>query len=141
MNNNVKIAILALIVFAGLGFYYWKINMSKQLMMEGKPTPTPLFVQGNEPAQDVAMQPAGENIAVPIKNFTFTPTELRIKVGQTVTWTNEDSAQHDVVANDGSFKSELLSKGQSFSFTFTKAGTYDYVCTLHAPMKAKVIVE
>lgn len=141
MNNNIKIVILAVIVFAGLGFYYWKINMSKQLMMEGKPTPTPLFVQGSEPAQGEAMQPAGKNIPVPIKNFTFTSSELKIKVGQTVTWTNEDSAPHNVVANDNSFKSETLKKGESFSFKFTKAGTFDYVCTFHAPMKAKVIVE
>jgi plastocyanin len=87
------------------------------------------------------MKPPGENIPVSINGFAFNPSELRIKVGQTVTWTNEDSSAHNVVANGRSFKSESLQKGESFSHTFDKGGTFDYVCTFHAPMKATIIVE
>ena len=141
MNKNVLIGLLAVIVVAGLGFSYWKSSVAKQMMMEGKPTPTPLFAQTGAPAQGDAMKPAGENITVPIKGFAFTPAEITIKVGQTITWTNNDPAPHNVTANDGSFKSETLTNGQSYSHTFDKAGTYDYVCTFHSQMKAKVIVQ
>lgn len=142
MNKNLLIGILAVIVIAGLGFSYWKSSVARQMMMQGQPTPTPLFTQGTEQSgSGDAMKPPGENIPVSINGFAFNPSELRIKVGQTVTWTNEDSTAHNVVANDGSFKSETLQKGESFSHTFDKAGTFDYVCTFHAPMKAKIIVE
>ena len=135
MNNNVKIGILALIVIAGMGFYYWKINMSKQMMMEGKPTPTPLFVQGDE------MKPPGTKQDITIQNFAFSPAELRIKKGETVVWTNKDSATHTVTALDGSFDSKGLNNAQTFSFTFENAGTFEYKCSFHSNMKATIIVE
>jgi predicted lipoprotein with Yx(FWY)xxD motif/plastocyanin len=71
------------------------------------------------------------NVAVSISNFAFNPSPLTVKVGSTVTWTNNDSASHNVTADDGSFKSDTLAKGATFSFTFTKAGTYQYYCSFH----------
>jgi plastocyanin len=62
-------------------------------------------------------------------------------VGETVAWVNEDAPQHDVVANDGSFKSDLLDKGQTFTFTFTKAGTFPFYCSIHPQMKGTVTVQ
>ena len=80
--------------------------------------------------------------AVEIKNFAFNPTEITIKAGGTVTWTNADAMGHDILSDSGeSFKSELLSTGQSFSHTFTAAGTYQYHCGIHPSMIGKVIVE
>ena len=76
---------------------------------------------------------------VTIENFTFNPAELQIKVGDTVTWTNMDSAPHTVLSD--SFQSDTLNNGDSFSFTFDKAGTYDYSCGIHPAMKGKIIVE
>jgi plastocyanin len=78
---------------------------------------------------------------ITMKNIAFSPTAVTVKVGQTVTWTNEDSAQHDVVANDGTFKSDLLSQGQTFSFTFTKAGSYAFYCSIHPQMKGTITVQ
>ena len=88
-------------------------------------------------------QTASNAVAVEISNFAFSPATLNIKVGTTVTWTNRDSARHDVVADDESPdapSSELLGRGESYSFTFNKAGTYSYYCTPHPNMQAKVIV-
>jgi nitrite reductase (NO-forming) len=67
---------------------------------------------------------------------------LTVPVGATVTWINDDPGQmHTVTAADGSFDSGFLETGESWSYAFETAGTYDYACTPHPWMKARVIVE
>jgi plastocyanin len=80
-------------------------------------------------------------VKVDISGFAFNPGSITIKVGQTVTWTNNDSASHNVIADDGSFSSKTLATGDSFSFTFDKAGSYTYKCGFHARMTATVVVQ
>lgn len=82
----------------------------------------------------------GEGESVVIKDFAFNPQTLTIKVGTTVTWTNEDSALHTVTA-EGIFDSGALSKGESWAYTFEEIGTYDYMCTFHPYMEGTIIVE
>jgi len=79
--------------------------------------------------------------AVSIKNFAFSPDTLNISVGTTVTWTNNDSTTHTVTADDGSFDSGNLDSGKSFTFTFKKAGTFTYHCSIHPNMKATIVVK
>ncbi len=90
-------------------------------------------------------QPAGQSGGgtqeVKIVNFAFTPATLSVKVGTTVKWTNQDSAAHTVTADDGSFDSGQMSQNQTFSFTFSKAGTFSYKCSNHPNMLGKVIVQ
>ncbi len=57
-----------------------------------------------------------------MESFSFTPAELTVPVGATVTWTNRHGARHDVVAADGTFTSPLFGEGETFSFTFTAPG-------------------
>jgi plastocyanin len=78
--------------------------------------------------------------AVAIKGFAFNPAENTVKVGQRVTWTNEDSTEHNVIADSGEFKSPDLKQGDKFSFTAKKAGTFSYICTYHPQMKATLTV-
>jgi plastocyanin len=78
---------------------------------------------------------------VAIKGFAFNPAEVTVKVGDTVTWTNNDSANHTVVADNGEFKSGDLGQGATFSFTFAKAGTYPYKCGVHPNMTGTVTVK
>jgi amicyanin len=80
--------------------------------------------------------------AVTIKNFAFAPTALKVKVGTTVTWTNQDSDAHTVTSQDngGPLSSAALNTGQTYSYTFTKPGTYAYLCTIHPFMTATVTV-
>ena len=85
--------------------------------------------------------PSGEDHAVQIKGFAFAPRTITVKVGDTVTWTNEDSARHTATADDGSFDTGLLAKGQSGSVTFDTPGTYMYFCTPHPNMKGTIVVE
>jgi amicyanin len=68
---------------------------------------------------------------------------IRVKAGDTVTWTNNDSVRHNVVADERSAaapEGPLIADGKSYSFTFTKAGTYPYHCEPHPNMKGTVVV-
>ena len=76
---------------------------------------------------------------VTIKNFSFSPGTLTVKVGTTVAWVNEDSAAHTIKSD--TFSSGELSNGQKFEFRFEKAGSFDYSCGIHPSMKGKIIVE
>jgi plastocyanin len=80
---------------------------------------------------------------VKIDNFSFGPVTLTVPVGTTVTWINRDDIPHTVVSTDDSktFKSKVLDTDEKFSFTFTKAGTYPYFCSIHPKMTGKVIVQ
>ena len=78
---------------------------------------------------------------VSIKGFAYSPTTLAVKKGTTVTWTNEDTATHTVTSDSGSeLQSKSLSKGDTFSHTFSASGTFDYHCAPHPSMKASIIV-
>ncbi len=77
---------------------------------------------------------------VNIDGFAFVPATLRVAVGTTVTWTNRDEEPHTVAASDGSFHSPGMGTGATFTHTFTDAGTFDYVCSIHPMMHGTVLV-
>jgi len=89
-----------------------------------------------------AVAPAATSTSVMIMNYAYSPAALTIKVGTKVTWTNMDTAPHTVTVSSGpvKFASPNLQKGESFTYTFTKAGTYSYYCAVHPDMKATVTV-
>ena len=89
-------------------------------------------------AQDATKKDANE---ITIDNFTFTPKELTIAVGTTVKWVNHDDIPHTVVEKKTTFRSKALDTDDSYSFTFTSAGTFDYFCGLHPHMVGQVIVK
>jgi plastocyanin len=80
--------------------------------------------------------------AVAIKNFAFSPAALKVKVGTTVTWTNQDTDAHTVTSagSGGPLHSAALNTHATYSYTFTKPGTYSYLCTIHPFMTATVEV-
>ena len=102
-------------------------------------TPTTVATGGSTGASTSGSATAGPK--VDISNFSFNPGTLTVKVGDTVTWTNNDSATHTVTANDNSFKSADLAPGASFSNTFSTAGTYPYRCTIHPNMTGTIVVQ
>jgi plastocyanin len=76
---------------------------------------------------------------VSISNFAFDPADLTVKVGDSVTWTNNDSVAHTVTFAD--FKSDQLAPGATYSHTFDKAGAFDYTCSIHPQMAGKITVQ
>jgi len=78
---------------------------------------------------------------VKIDNFSFGPQTLTVPVGATVTWTNRDDIPHTSVSTDGVFKSKVMDTNETFSYTFAKAGTYPYYCSIHPKMTGQVVVK
>src|SRR3989344_5701574 len=96
----------------------------------------------NNPSQPPPITSSPKTYQVSISNFAFSPSTLTIKKGDMITWTNKDSVSHTVTSDSGDeLDSNMLSKGKTYSHTFNKAGTFNYHCTPHPSMKAKIIVE
>jgi plastocyanin len=89
-----------------------------------------------EPGQTA---PVATDLVV-IKNFAFSPATVTVRAGTTITWTNGDQDAHTVTATGGAFKSATLNTGDTFRYTFTTAGRYAYLCTIHPFMTASVVV-
>ncbi|WP_426504155.1 cupredoxin domain-containing protein [Dactylosporangium sp. McL0621] len=111
----------------------------------GAATPMPGMPGMSASAADAAGQdaPAAAN-AIDIKSFAFAPANATVPVGTAVTWTNHDQDPHTVVtqpgAPGGGFRSGTLKAGDTFTFTFTAPGRYEYLCSIHPFMTATVTV-
>ena len=116
-GKNVWVASLAVVVIIAI-----------VLLLAGSPS-----VTANDQSSAAA--------AVTIDNFSFGPQTLTVSVGATVTWTNHDDIPHTVVSTDGVFKSKVRDTDEKFSYTFTKAGTYPYFCSVHPKMTGKIVVQ
>lgn len=96
---------------------------------------------GSQSVTAKAQQAGPATSEVKIDNFSFGPGTLTVPVGTTVTWTNRDDIPHTVVNTEGAFKSKVLDTDEKFSFTFSKAGTFPYFCSIHPKMTGKVVVQ
>jgi len=83
---------------------------------------------------------AASDTTVTIADFSFSPASITIHVGDTVTWTNHGPSAHTATASNGTFNTGVLQKGQSASHTFTTAGTFTYICSIHPFMHGTVVV-
>lgn len=76
-----------------------------------------------------------------MKNFDFSPMDVTVSAGSTVTWRNMDGEPHTVASADGLFRSPALDQDDSYSFKFDKPGVYKYICSIHPKMRATVTVK
>lgn len=116
--------------------HVWVVGLAAQIMIA-----LLLLLSGPSIVKANAQQASSVGPEVKIDNFTFVPETLTVPVGTTVTWTNRDDSPHTVVSIDKVFRSKLLDKNEAFSYTFAKAGTYPYFCSLHPKMTGKVVVQ
>jgi plastocyanin len=100
-----------------------------------------LLLLVGSPSLSANDQASAANAEVKIDNFSFGPETLNIAVGTTVTWINRDDIPHTVVSTEGVFKSKVRDTDEKFSYTFAKAGTYQYFCSVHPKMTGKVVVQ
>ncbi|HEU4914536.1 MAG TPA: cupredoxin family copper-binding protein [Candidatus Saccharimonadales bacterium] len=99
---------------------------------EGRPDTSEMSDNSDEPVR---------TNTVAIKDFNYSPGTIIVKEGTTVTWTNQDSVKHTVTGRNGGPDSELFGQGETYSYTFSEAGTFEYFCKPHPSMVGKVIVE
>ncbi len=138
MNNKIIIGgIIAVVVIGGVLFFLNKGSSTQTSMQQHMPSQAQTQTQANPTTGSTAM---AKN-AVTIQNYTFSPATLTVKVGEKVTWTNQDSVGHSATADDNSFDTGVIAQGKSGSNTFTKAGTYTYHCSVHPMMKGTIIVQ
>ncbi len=132
VNKNAVVIASVLIAGAIVATYVLSGNMNMGVEGSGngqEPTATP--IPENSTVMKIVAN-AGSN--------SFSPNPVEVKVGETVTWINDDSGRHTVTSKDGVFESGMMGKGQSFSFTFDKAGEYLYSCSPHPNMVGTVVV-
>ncbi len=107
-------------------------------------TPASPDIVDPEPAPDDAAEDAAEDapseVTVSIGDYFFEPDEVSVEVGDTVTWTHDGDITHNVTSRDGSFTSDNLVSGETFTHTFAEAGSFSYRCTLHGQMIATLDV-
>lgn len=139
MNKALLGAIIAILVIVGL--------VTGLLLYLQTLTPTNTSPPSTQsPSTDNSSTPQEGTVAAEIKNFAFLPNKLKIKKGTTVTWTNQDTTKHNVVANDQNntgglpTSADLLAKGETFSHTFQEVGTFTYKCAPHPNMTGTVEV-
>jgi plastocyanin len=112
----------------------WIVGLASPLMIA-------MLLLAASPSVTANDQPSAASADVKIDNFSFGPQTLTVSVGTTVVWTNRDDIPHTVVSTDGVFKSKVRDTDEKFSYTFTKAGTYPYFCSVHPKMTGKVVVQ
>ena len=100
-----------------------------------------LLLFAGSPSVKAHDQPPAANAVVKIDNFVFGPHAITVPVGTTVTWTNSDDIPHNAVSTEGVFKSKVMDTNERFSYTFTKAGTYPYYCSIHPKMTGQIVVK
>jgi plastocyanin len=92
------------------------------------------------PAAPAPADAAAESAEVSISQMQFMPARVVVKKGAKVTWLQQDQMPHNVTASNGSFGSDTLTGGGSFTKTFDEAGTFSYYCGLHPSMRGEVVV-
>ena len=116
----------------------------KTLWLASLPAPVliaMLLLFSGLPRLKASDQPAAGNAEIKIDNFSFGPQNITVAIGTTVTWINRDDIPHTVVSTDGVFKSKVRDTDEKFSYTFTKAGTFPYFCSVHPKMTGQVVVQ
>jgi LPXTG-motif cell wall-anchored protein len=123
--RNILIIVVGLIILGVAGFFFINRN-NKSTTSTTTNTSTPSANNSN---------------TVSIENFSFNPSEITVKKGTEVTWTNNDSTTHTVTSDTNAFQSGDITPGSTYKFTFSQTGTFSYHCSIHTTMTGKVIVQ
>lgn len=130
MRNKIIIIVIVVAALA-VGVWAFSNNKSNSSSSTGSNTTT----------TSSSTAPVATNM-VSIANMAFSPTDITVKKGTTVTWTNQDSVAHTVTENDGKNgpSAPPLDQGKSYSFTYNQTGTFRYHCSIHPSMTGTVTV-
>lgn len=135
MNKKIIIYIVViLVVIISIGTFY--LSRSSKTLPKG-PMQTNTEQTPSSTVTDKTVPAKTYNISA--VNFSFNPGILNINKGDTIIWTNQDSAPHQIAGGD--LNGPVMSKGQSYTFVFNNVGTFNYHCAIHPSMTGTVIVK
>jgi plastocyanin len=140
MNRNALIAIVVVVILAVGGWAIYDHGKSNNNSSYGNNSTTTQTNTSNPPPS--SNQPTEG--AITIKNMMFTPSQITVAKGGTVTWTNNDTTAHKVVddlSNVGGPNSGDIAPGATYSFTFNKTGSFQYHCSIHPSMRGTIVVK
>ena len=143
MQNKRNLVVLVVIAFVVIVGGVLALSMRKAPQTNSNNTASQTSMSHEQMSSGSSGSSPTATDTVTIENYAFSPESITVKVGTKVTWTNKDSVGHTVTADKPSAdapNSDVFMQGKSYSFTFTKAGTYNYHCTPHPYMKATVTV-
>lgn len=142
MNKTILGSIVAVVAVAIIGFVAFAGN--KDDMPSPVSDHSAMDMKSSSPSEPAKQESSTQDIGkVTYKGFAVSPKSIKIKKGTTVTWTNEDSAKHDVTpeTETAEFKaSKLFGKGETYEMTFNTVGTFKYFCSPHPYMKGTIEV-
>ncbi len=136
------VAIAVIVILVVIAVYYFSMSGGNN-----QSTPTGSTNPASSPTPPSSTnsgqtQPTSKTYNVGIQNLAFSPQSLAINAGDTVIWTNKDSVSHTITSDSGTeLNSGIISNGETYSHTFNTAGTFNYHCSIHTSMKAKIIVQ
>jgi plastocyanin len=135
-KNAVVIASVVIIAGAIVATYILSGNMNMGVEGSGNSIQQPTTATSSIPSNSTVVR-----IVANAGSNSFSPNPVEVKVGETLTWINDDSGRHTVTSkDDGIFDSSIMGKGQSFNYTFDTAGEYPYYCEPHPNMVGTVVV-
>lgn len=106
------------------------------------PSMPPMSMPSAPPATQASTQATpAPTLVVHVRDFQYVPKNPVVHVGDTIQFVNDDDSAHTVTADDKSYDSGYLAKGQTWSKTYTVTGAYPYFCAFHAFMRASVTVK
>jgi amicyanin len=135
----VIIAIAAWILFANKDSYNKNNNGSQYGNNNNSATNQPPAANNNTSTNGTQSESSGK---VTIANMAFSPSQITVNKGDTVTWTNNDSMTHTVTSDTGSeLDSGDIQPGSTYSHTFNQAGSFQYHCSIHPSMRGTIVVK
>jgi len=142
-TGTISIIVVVILAVAVGGWYAWQHHTRNNARTTTTNTDMAnMDTANNAPEQSSGAQPSAATNSVTIQNFAFSPASITVHKGTKVTWTNKDTIAHTVTESDGQAgpASGDLDPNASYSFTFTKTGTFQYHCAIHPGMTGTVTV-
>jgi plastocyanin len=135
------VIVIVVIILIGGGIYFANKNSNTTPSNNSTGSTSMNMHSANNSTNQQSSAPTATD-KVDIKNFAFSPADITVKVGTTVTWTNSDSTTHTVTETDGQDgpNSGNLEPGKTYTFTYNTAGTFKYHCAIHPEMLGTVTV-
>jgi plastocyanin len=142
MRKSTLLAVVILLILIIGGAY----ALTRSSTNNSAPTPPASNSSNSSQNQSNATPPSSNTNQssgkIEIKNMMFTPPQITVAKGGTVTWTNNDDVAHTVVADLGNGPSSgNIEPGSTYSYTFTKTGSVQYHCSIHPSMRGTIVVQ